>query len=59
MNCKLTEYGADDVEIEDVGLRPFFGQPFHGLQSTSALYSTPRLYSAYLGSGNGQKADAH
>ena len=32
MDSKLAEYGADDVRIEDVGLRAFFGEAFNGLR---------------------------
>ena len=31
MDGKLTEDGADDVRIEDVGLGAFFGEAFDGL----------------------------
>jgi hypothetical protein len=32
MNGKLAEDRADDVHVENVRLRPLFGQPFHGLK---------------------------
>ena len=54
VNCKLAEYGPDDVGVEDVGLRPFFGEAFDGL--LEMLIRTVSVYKqahAYLGSRNG------
>ncbi len=31
MDGELAEDGADDVRVEDVGLRPLFGETFNGL----------------------------
>ena len=32
MDGKLSKHRANDVDVEDVRLGPFFGQTFHGLQ---------------------------
>lgn len=31
MDGKLSKHGANDIDIEDVWLGPFFRQTFHGL----------------------------
>ena len=42
MDGELAEDGADDVGVEDVGLRSFFGEAFDGL---AAALANPSLVS--------------
>lgn len=32
MDGELTEYGANDIDVEDIGLRAFFGEAFDRLR---------------------------
>jgi len=37
VDCELAEDGTDDVGVEDVGLRAFFGECFDGLEDRNVL----------------------
>jgi len=37
VDCELAEDGTDDVRVEDVGLRAFFGECFDGLEDRNVL----------------------
>ena len=51
MDGKLTQDGANDVGIEDVGLRPFLGQAFNRLRQLLVLrWGQEVVWGTYLGS---------
>ncbi len=61
---KLAENGANDVRVEDVGLRPLFGETFDGLLRRVLVGRGNRVGGwregiAYLCARDGEEADAH
>lgn len=38
MDGELTEDGADDIDVEDIGLRAFFGEAFDRLRGGGGLF---------------------
>lgn len=56
VDCELPEDGADDVRVENIGLRPFFRQCFNGL-GMLARYTTRTTNTTYLCSRQRKKTD--